>query len=149
MSRSTAPTPERSRDYANEGGPQLRAALLLCAGLALALATTVRIRFRAYLVSGRSMEPAYREGDYLLVDRRAYRSAMPHRFDVVVARHPANPEIEVVKRVQRVDLHRAIWIEGDNAAESTDSRDYGPLTRDALVGKVLFRYWPLNRSRGT
>jgi signal peptidase I len=31
---------------------------------------------------------------------------------------------------------------GDNAAESTDLRAFGPLGAESLIGRVLFRYWP-------
>lgn len=31
---------------------------------------------------------------------------------------------------------------GDNRARSVDSRRYGPVTRDALVGRAYYRYWP-------
>jgi signal peptidase I len=35
---------------------------------------------------------------------------------------------------------------GDNRQESSDSRSWGPLPRDQLLGKVIYRYWPLSRS---
>ena len=35
---------------------------------------------------------------------------------------------------------------GDNRQRSSDSRSWGPITRDQIVGKVLYRYWPLARS---
>jgi signal peptidase I len=35
---------------------------------------------------------------------------------------------------------------GDNRPDSSDSRSWGPLQRDQIVGKVLLRYWPLPRS---
>lgn len=35
---------------------------------------------------------------------------------------------------------------GDNRPDSSDSRSWGPLRRDQIVGKVLLRYWPLRRS---
>jgi len=31
---------------------------------------------------------------------------------------------------------------GDNRTESSDSRSWGPLTRDRIIGKVIYRYWP-------
>jgi signal peptidase I len=34
---------------------------------------------------------------------------------------------------------------GDNRGESDDSRDWGPVPRDDLVGRVFFRYLPLKR----
>lgn len=34
---------------------------------------------------------------------------------------------------------------GDNRNRSRDSRSFGPVTRDHIVGEVVFRYWPLSR----
>ena len=31
---------------------------------------------------------------------------------------------------------------GDNRAHSTDSRDFGPIQRDRIVGRAWVRYWP-------
>ena len=32
---------------------------------------------------------------------------------------------------------------GDNRPESSDSRSWGALSRDRIIGKVIYRYWPL------
>jgi len=34
---------------------------------------------------------------------------------------------------------------GDNRNHSSDSRVFGPVSIDHIVGKVMFRYWPLDR----
>jgi signal peptidase I len=40
---------------------------------------------------------------------------------------------------------QSYFLMGDNRESSCDSREYGPVPRDALVAKVVFRYWPLSR----
>ncbi|QPC81746.1 signal peptidase I [Phototrophicus methaneseepsis] len=36
------------------------------------------------------------------------------------------------------------FVMGDNRNHSTDSRSFGPVTIDHIVGRVLFRYWPIS-----
>ena len=36
---------------------------------------------------------------------------------------------------------------GDHRAASTDSRDFGPIGADAILGRVAFAYWPPRRLR--
>lgn len=34
------------------------------------------------------------------------------------------------------------WVMGDNRNRSSDSRSFGPILRQHIVGEVLIRYWP-------
>jgi nickel-type superoxide dismutase maturation protease len=90
------------------------------------------------LVEGPSMVPALRHGDQLLVDTRAVRRP-PRSGDVVVVRLPDRPLS--VKRVVRAEVG-GLWLEGDNALASTDSRELGAVPADGVVGRVLLRLWP-------
>ena len=37
------------------------------------------------------------------------------------------------------------FVLGDSRANSDDSRTYGPVKKETILGKVWFRYWPLGR----
>lgn len=35
------------------------------------------------------------------------------------------------------------FVAGDNRSHSSDSRDFGPIAENKIVGKAWFRYWPI------
>lgn len=37
------------------------------------------------------------------------------------------------------------FVMGDNRPESQDSRTFGPIARESLIGRAFLRYWPLDR----
>lgn len=92
--------------------------------------------FTSARVSGDSMLPALRPGDCLVVRLRA--KIRPG--DVVIARLPGNV---IVKRVFRW-TDEGWWLESDNqsAPGRKDSWDFGAIPPEAIVGKVVGRYWP-------
>lgn len=93
------------------------------------------------VVQGPSMAPALHSGDQLLVRR----TEVVRAGDLVVGRFLAAPDRLVVKRaVHPVD--GGWWLLGDNPAGSDDSRRYGPAE---VIGRVVWRYWPLVRSKAS
>ena len=94
-------------------------------------------RRRRIRIVGASMAPTFRPGDEVLVDPRAYRTRPPVRGDVVLARHPYRGDVRLVKRVTRVEPSGAVFLEGDNPAESSDSRVFGALRPERLLGRVV------------
>jgi len=110
------------------------------------------------------MAPAVAAGDWLLVDPTTIR--WPRRGSVVVFREPDDGAL-AVKRVaagpgERVPFAEGYlqlaedeaWLVSDATVDATaaagfgepiDSRRYGPVPVDLLVGRAWFRYAPLRR----
>lgn len=89
-------------------------------------------RRTAFLVEGDSMLPTLSGGDKVLVDPRGYIAVR----DVVMAQHPYKSEVKVVKRVADIADDGRLTLRGDNPAESTDSRAFGTVSLESIIGKV-------------
>lgn len=54
---------------------------------------------QTFVVEGRSMEPNFHDGEYLLIDKISYRFRPPQRGDVVVFISPDDGKLHFIKRV--------------------------------------------------
>ncbi len=52
-----------------------------------------------FIVSGTSMDPTYKNGDYLIIDELTYQFRPPARDEVIVFRYPNDPAKFFIKRV--------------------------------------------------
>lgn len=52
-----------------------------------------------FFVSGKSMEPNFHDGDYLIVDELSYKLGEPKRGDVIIFHYPNNPKEFYIKRI--------------------------------------------------
>jgi len=140
----------------------------------IVIALLIIIPVRAYVVqpffvSGASMEPTFNNGDYLIIDELSYHFRQPERGDVIVFKFPQDPEQFYLKRIIGLPggfvLNEEGWnrqgftfgnirvrlgvdeyfVLGDNRSASSDSRRWGPLTRNLIVGRVLARALPLSK----
>lgn len=136
-------------------------------------------------VSGSSMFPNFKNGDYIITDKLTYRFDSPKRGDIVVFKNPKDETQDFIKRILGLPGDRLkvqggkiylngnqlnepylantvvtnpgsflsegveITVEpghyitiGDNRPASSDSREWGFITREEIIGKVFFRYWP-------
>ncbi len=135
-------------------------------------------------VSGSSMFPNFKNGDYIITDKVSYRIGDPKRGDIVVFKNPRDETQDFIKRILAVPGDRIkvqsgkihlngteltepylnnivtnpgaflregseFTVEpghymtiGDNRPASSDSREWGQITREEIIGRVFFRYWP-------
>jgi len=91
-------------------------------------------------VAGDSMLPAFRPGDRVV----AVRIRRVRIGDVVAVPDPRDSERLLVKRIRSLTRSTA-ELRGDNEAESTDSRVFGPVPLSTLTGRVVYRYGPRER----
>lgn len=87
-----------------------------------------------FTVKGNSMLPSLRNGQDILSFNWAYIGRKPKVGDIVVIEQKGK---EMVKRVSKVS-DREILIEGDNKDQSTDSRDFGAVSMEDVIGKIVY-----------
>lgn len=86
-------------------------------------------------VSGRSMFPTLKSGQYVFVSSLPYFFSKPKIGDIVVVAHE---DIQLIKRIKK-QKDRAFFVAGDNDRESTDSRTFGNVQRNQILAKVILR----------
>ncbi|HEX4790145.1 MAG TPA: nickel-type superoxide dismutase maturation protease [Actinospica sp.] len=86
------------------------------------------------VVSGASMVPAYYDGDRLLVRYGGRVRA----GDAVLARDPRLPARILVKRAARREAG-GWWLLADNPYAPGDSRQFGAVPDELVLGRVLLR----------
>lgn len=140
-------------------------------------------KIKAFKVVSRSMEPTLLVGDRILVNKEAYKDALPQRGDIVIFHHPKKEGKSYLFRVvglpgetveiksgsvfvNGVSLAGSPWsgihydtheqqiqipndqyfVLGDNGQVAMDSRYFGFVPKQNLIGKAYKIYWPLGRS---
>jgi signal peptidase I len=149
--------------------------------LSLIIFLVIRQGIQNYRIESHSMEPNFYDGQYVLVNKLAYKLGEPQRGDVVVFHNPNNPDEDYIKRIiglpgDTISFDSGvayvngkpldepyvnfptngnsgaeplvvddgyIFVMGDNRPNSRDSRVFGELSEDLMVGKAWVRIWPL------
>ncbi|MEK9173809.1 MAG: signal peptidase I [Patescibacteria group bacterium] len=83
---------------------------------------TVMIKGGFVYVDGRQLPEMYLPSGYVTSEKAFLREGVPYKI-------PSNYYI----------------VFGDNRSFSSDSREWGPISEKAIVGKAWIRYWPVDR----
>ena len=91
--------------------------------------------FPLFQVEGQSMEPFCREGDFIFVNKFLDLK----EGDIAVMRHPLTSRFLLKRIIKKRD--ESYWIEGDNKLASFDSRLFGWVNKDSILGvaKVIHK----------
>ncbi len=101
----------------------------------LALVIVAPIRWfvaQPFIVNGASMDPTFRDGDYLIVDQLSYYFEEPARGDVVIFKYPKDPSKYFIKRVIGLPQEK-IHITDGQVTITTAAKETIVLTEPYLV----------------
>jgi len=149
-------------------------------GLAVIIFLIIRIGIQNYRIEGQSMEPNFHDGEYLIVNKLAYRLGEYERGDVIVFKYPNDPTKDYIKRViglpgDTVEIRNGqlfvndkqieepydhmpnvrdepptvvdsghLYVMGDNRPASSDTRSWGQLGQNFVIGQAWLAIWPFD-----
>lgn len=83
------------------------------------------------------MQPTIKDGTAVLVNRLAYLLKKPKIGDIVVLKR----QKYIIKRIAAINPSadgEQVFVIGDNKKESNDSRHFGWIGKDNILGKVIY-----------
>jgi nickel-type superoxide dismutase maturation protease len=96
--------------------------------------------FAFYHIPSESMSPTLQTGDVVFIDTWVYQDQAPLINDILIIKRSANSMV-LVKRLTKIRTDQnqmELFIEGDNQNRSVDSRRFGWVSDNYLIGKVEF-----------
>ena len=86
-------------------------------------------------VVGKSMEGTIKDGDLITFKKINNKNIDLEIGDIVVAYDPRIDNKLIIKRIHWIDKNK-FDLRGDNQFSSTDSREFGLIELDLIIGKV-------------
>ena len=83
------------------------------------------------------MEPYIREKDTIIISKIPYLFKSPKINDIVAFQGKENNTM--VKRIKYIKNNK-FFLLGDNKSDSLDSRNFGSISREQILGKLIFKF---------
>lgn len=102
-------------------------------------------RFTIIRIQGESMSPTLKHGQFLFVDRLVSPKYVMNfgkkvkKGAILVYYSPKGVPVikRLINKAQVSELETLLWFEGDNKANSEDSRTYGFVSQERVYGEVI------------
>jgi len=91
---------------------------------------------RLLKVTGESLSPLYRGGDYVVITTLPFFLRRLRQGDIIVFQHGLYGTL--IKIVDRISPEEDVIYVSGTSEDSLDSRRLGPISRAALKGKVIW-----------
>jgi nickel-type superoxide dismutase maturation protease len=89
-----------------------------------------------FKIIGHSMLPKIKDGQLVLVSEIPYWFKKPQVNDIVAFKE--NHGQVLIKRISEI-RNGKYFVKGDNRGDSLDSRSFGVISRDKIIGKVKLK----------
>lgn len=114
--------------------------ILWCLFITILSNRSVWMGIDVFFVPTASMYPTIKPGQYILVDTWVYNETFPEYMDIVVIKR-AKTNNWMVKRISKwpndQTMNGGMWfLLGDNKAQSFDSRNFGGVSNEEIIGKA-------------
>ena len=91
---------------------------------------------RLLKVSGESLSPVYQDGDFVLVAKIPLLFKSLHRGDIIAFHHEIYGTM--IKQIDDISIDCDRFIVTGTHENSVDSTQFGAISRDVIIGKVIW-----------
>lgn len=91
-------------------------------------------------ISGDSLAPEYQIGDFVMISKIPFLFIPPSPGDIIAFRQPGYGLL--IKCIQQITADGELIVVGSHP-ESVDSREFGPIKKENILGKV---FWHIQKS---
>mgnify|MGYP001603666723 FL=1 len=86
------------------------------------------------------MEPTIKNGQSVLASSLPYFFSKPKMGDIVVFRKNERVLMKRITKIDQSDDGKKYFVKGDNEKDSMDSKRFGWISKNDIIGKVIYTF---------